>query len=313
MIEDASETAFRVLFGSDDWIIRRLTDDYGRDLEVELFEDGHATGILFGVQLKAIDKQPRKGRIGVAGIKASSLNYWRSLAYPVMVAAYSVPADQFFARWAHGYDWHHKSHTAVCTAECTNGPKTVTFNYGQIHRLTSDAIARLPEHLLFFRAAREGDLRNRPMPVHIDGESVDGHALASVEQQVRRLGETTGHVHVVGPDQLAVRLTYSRSTIRAVLPGDMRSATIHLHPGVYADPQGHVSLAADGLATLCQLFIGLKADSRAADLMITIAPHSLVLFLTDFPKVVGPELVEMGREDVVDVLAAEELRRRLLR
>lgn len=164
--EDDSEKAFRSLFNSSNWAIRRLSDDYGRDLEVELFENNETTGITFGVQLKSIDKEPRKGRISISEINAASVNYWRSLDVPFMVAAYSLPANRMFFRWAHSYDWHHKTHAAECTADCTPGPKTVLRPAGRHDHLRAGVAQRLdrlgPETGL--AAGDDGDLPRQVEP-----------------------------------------------------------------------------------------------------------------------------------------------------
>ncbi|MGA3538495.1 DUF4365 domain-containing protein [Micromonosporaceae bacterium DT194] len=304
-----SQRAFESLFADDTWVVRPVTPDYGRDLEVELFEGGEATGILFGVQLKSIDKPPRKGRLSKSGIETSSLRYWRSLDYPLLVATYSVPADQIFARWAHSYDWHYKSHSGVCTDACNPGPKTVTFNYGINHRLTPEGVGQLPEQLRFFRAARTGELRRSPMPVRIDGESIDGHPLARIVGEFNRIVAESGRVRHAESGELAATLTYSPSKIRALLPGEMRSVTLHLHRGFYEIPQGEAALAADGLVALAYLLFELQADNAAADLLLAAAPHSEALFESDVHLVLGPQLSHAEREDVLEALGAEQMRR----
>ncbi|MEH1056157.1 DUF4365 domain-containing protein [Micromonospora sp. CPCC 206171] len=303
-----SEKAFAALFSDDRWVMRPITPDYGRDLEVELFEDGEATGVLFGVQLKSIDKLPRKGRLSKSGIETSSLRYWQALDYPLMVATYSVPADQFFARWAHSYDWHYKSHSGVCTDACTPGPKTVTFHYGTAHRITPEAVTRLSDELRFFRAARTGGLRHSPMPIRINGERIDGHSLDRVTEAFGRIAADCGRIRFAEPDELAVSLTYTKSEIRAVLPGDMRSSTIHIGRGVYDGPRGYTALAADGAVALSHLFFELQADNAAADLLTIVAPHSLALFWSNSYQTLRPRLLEAGREDVLRVLAEEHAR-----
>ncbi|WP_406046511.1 DUF4365 domain-containing protein [Micromonospora sp. NBC_00898] len=305
-----SERAFATLFSDDNWVIRPVNPDYGRDLEVELFEDGEATGILFGVQLKSIEKAPRKGRLSKSGIETSSLRYWQSLDYPLLVATYSVPADQVYARWAHSYDWHYKSHAGLCDESCNPGPKTVTFNYRVDHRLTPEAVARLPEQLRFFRAARMGDLRRSPMPVRVDGESVDGHPLARTTEELGRIVAESGRIRFAKPDELAAFLTYTQAEIRAVLPGDLRSTTLHLDRGFYEGSQGHVALAADGVVALAYLLFQLHADNAAADLLMAVAPYSQALFRMNAHLTLAPQLLKAEREDVIEALAAEQLRRR---
>lgn len=304
-----SEKAFAALFDDGSWVIRPVTPDYGRDLEVELFEGNRATGVLFGAQLKSIEKAPRKGRLAKPGIETSSLHYWRSLDYPLLIATYSVPADQFFARWAHGYDWHHKSHLTTCDDSCRRGPKTVTLNYNPTHRMTRDFIERLPSQLHFFRVARSGDLRRHPMPIRVTGDSIDGHPLLVISNEIGQIAGSFQRIRFAEPDELAVSLTYSEKSIKAVLPGEMRSATIHLKPGIYSSKHGAKALAADGVAALSWLFIELKADNAAADLILASLPNSIALFETSFHRVLVPELLDAGREDVVEALAGEESRR----
>ncbi|MFI7022789.1 DUF4365 domain-containing protein [Micromonospora sp. NPDC049900] len=304
-----SEKAFAALFSDDRWVLRPVTPDYGRDLEVELFEDGQATGILFGVQLKSIDKAPRKGRLSKPGIETSSLRYWQKLDYPLMVATYSVPASQFYARWAHSYDWHHKNHSGLCTDICTPGPKTVTFHYGVAHQLTLESVDKLSEQLQFFRAARTGALRHSPMPIRVDGENVDGHSVASTTKKLRKFTESCGWIRLAEPGEMAVSLTFTQSEIRAVLPGDMRSATLHLQKGIYSGPQGCSALAADALVALSHLFFELNGDNAAADLIMIAASNSHALVWSSFDLILKPRLLEARRLDAIEAIAKAHTRR----
>jgi hypothetical protein len=125
------------------------------------------------------------------------------------------------------------------------------------------------------------------------------------------MGERLGKIRVVeDPDTPAIDIHYSQRTIRAQLPVDFKSATIHLNRGLYAHAGGERALAADGLAVMAWLFYeGLKADHTAADLIGALAPYSLVLFESDFPRLVMMMLEDCGRDDVFELLQAEERRR----
>jgi hypothetical protein len=85
------------------WVARQIQEDYGVDLEVEIFEGGVTTGLTFRVQLKGTDKPPRRGKIS-RSVKARTRAYWQRLDVPVLVALYSTSTETFYARWAHSLD-----------------------------------------------------------------------------------------------------------------------------------------------------------------------------------------------------------------
>jgi len=61
-----------------EWVVRRQTDDYGVDYEVEVFAEGQSTGVVFKVQLKGRSsvKLVSKGRAAVVRVKTWHLEYW---------------------------------------------------------------------------------------------------------------------------------------------------------------------------------------------------------------------------------------------
>ena len=64
-----------------DFILRKQndSDDYGIDAEIELIQDGHATGKIMKIQVKSsLDLEIRKkdNIPTISGIKQSTLNYW---------------------------------------------------------------------------------------------------------------------------------------------------------------------------------------------------------------------------------------------
>jgi hypothetical protein len=312
--EERSRRAFVALFDPDPWVIRPLDQDYGRDLEVELFDQKQPTGQLFAAQLKSIDKPPRSdGTISKSGIPSESVLAWQRYDYPIMVALFSVPTREYFYRWAHTYDWHAGAHhhKAQCTEACGTPPATVTFAYGPSDRLTSDVVdSRLADELRFLRSARQGDLRNQLLPVRIAGEGVEGHSIGEIREAAQRIGSTVGKVRVVeDPETPAVDIYYSAKAVRATLPVGFRSITLHLLAGLYVHRGGAATLAADGLVAAAWLFHQLKADHTAADLFAALAPFSKVLFDSDLPSLIVEMLEDCGRVDVLAVMREEERRR----
>jgi hypothetical protein len=96
-LEAISINAFQRLLPSS-WVVRRKDQDYGVDLEVEIFDaEGAATGFIFLVQVRATDDPQRGDRISLG---VDQLGYFRSLDAPVLVARYLSEPESWFAEWA---------------------------------------------------------------------------------------------------------------------------------------------------------------------------------------------------------------------
>lgn len=95
-LEEASIKAFSAL-APENWSVSRPSEhDYGIDLIVELFSGDDATGMRFGVQLKATE-----GRESAVRVKVASLNYWLEQDTPVLIFRWSEALDQAWIMWAH--------------------------------------------------------------------------------------------------------------------------------------------------------------------------------------------------------------------
>ncbi|MBU1044809.1 MAG: DUF4365 domain-containing protein [Candidatus Omnitrophica bacterium] len=64
----------------DEWVLREQTNDYGVDYEVEIFIDGHSTGIIFKIQLKGTEsiKYINNNTEISFSMPVASLNYYLS-------------------------------------------------------------------------------------------------------------------------------------------------------------------------------------------------------------------------------------------
>ena len=83
VLETLSRRAFERLVPAT-WVVRAVDEDYGVDREVEIFEEGHATGLTFKVQLKGSDRTAAAG--ASRRVKTDTLGYWKSLDVPVLIA-----------------------------------------------------------------------------------------------------------------------------------------------------------------------------------------------------------------------------------
>jgi tetratricopeptide (TPR) repeat protein len=82
-----------------EWVCREIKPDYGVDYLVEIFEDNQSTGKTFFVQLKG-STQEIKDDTFVKQITTDNLNYYNSLALPVIIICVSVSTEQIWGIWA---------------------------------------------------------------------------------------------------------------------------------------------------------------------------------------------------------------------
>lgn len=95
---DISTGSERRLFNAipRDWVASTPAEDYGVDFDIEVFENGRATGIHFYVQLKATDS------LGdTVVVKATTLNYWKELELPTLIVLHSATSDDLRWQWEH--------------------------------------------------------------------------------------------------------------------------------------------------------------------------------------------------------------------
>lgn len=100
-LETESRRAFASVLPSE-WVLRDKQDDYGIDQEVEIFESGVATGLIFLVQLKATDQ-------GVAralrvSFRPQQVSYFASLACPTLIVSFHAPSRRLFGKWFHRHE-----------------------------------------------------------------------------------------------------------------------------------------------------------------------------------------------------------------
>jgi tetratricopeptide (TPR) repeat protein len=148
-IEEEQRIAFGQLMSG--WVFRPLNSDYGIDGEVEIFEDGAATGLVFLVQLKATDAVSLQKALSVR-ISMRAYNYYRSREQPVLVVRYHAPSKRMFALWFASF--------RILGIE--EGQKTVTLGLSEEDELTHDSRKKLTTDLLVRKR-----LRNQTLPFFV--------------------------------------------------------------------------------------------------------------------------------------------------
>ncbi len=102
-LEDLSRAKFQLCL-PEEWVLRDKDKDYGIDCEVELFDkDENSTGILFYVQLKATSSK-KENEIFNVDFKIETLEYFKQLEIPVLLARYSQHLDKVYIKWINQVD-----------------------------------------------------------------------------------------------------------------------------------------------------------------------------------------------------------------
>ena len=88
---------------SPEWICRRVEDDYGLDLRVEIVADGQVTGLEFSIQLKATDDLKISGDDVLHRCNVSTAHYFLRRPEPVMYLVYDARGEAAYWLWVQPY------------------------------------------------------------------------------------------------------------------------------------------------------------------------------------------------------------------
>lgn len=199
-------------------VVRPVSDDYGVDREVEVFESGEATGLTFKVQLKATAGSGKTQRI-----KRDSLKYWRSLDVPVLLVTYEAGSGKLRACWVH----------SINTDGPDNGAATLTVPMDPDLEIGTAWAENLANDLSVIRELRRGVIPD-PIPIRVStGASlvgIDPVVLTAAVLQASRRGDR--RLIVAGEVDAALTFEVTNDRIRAVLPLKFASATLHVPGGL---------------------------------------------------------------------------------
>ena len=86
-----------------EWVCRRVEDDYGLDMRVEIVTGEEVSGLEFAVQLKATDHLRTSGDNVLHPCKVSTANYFLHRPEPVMYIVYDAQEDAAYWLWVQPY------------------------------------------------------------------------------------------------------------------------------------------------------------------------------------------------------------------
>lgn len=294
-LEEESRQALRRVLPSA-WVVRPIEDDYGIDREVEIFQDGRATGLTFKVQLKASERAAAAGPTRT--VQWDRLDYWNSLDVPVLIVYFVAASGRTYGRWAHAHD---------LDLQQRRGKRSTTIRFTDDDLLNA-AAPQLLDDVAVVRQLRAGQV---PLPVPVLLAAASGLAVPPAELRagLRALIARLGLADVValrasGP---AVRVAVSRTTLRASLPVEYGSLSATLPPG-HEDAAGRERLLRDILVAVGFVLLRAGAGGVAARVMAAAAGGSLLAAVHGVAALLGVCLTEQGRAKDALALAIPLLR-----
>lgn len=63
VIDSQGEDQLREIFHSEGWVVNKIASDYGIDFDIQIFEEGKATGEWFKVQLKSSENTQYSAKV----------------------------------------------------------------------------------------------------------------------------------------------------------------------------------------------------------------------------------------------------------
>lgn len=188
--EDRSKVAFGRALPSE-WVLRDKTHDYGIDQEVEIFtEESESTGIVFLVQLKGTKSKNKRTQKSVP-LRLDTLEYYKQLELPVLIARWTEETDEVYVKWAHEID-PYKS--------IKKKSKTTNIIFSNDSKWTEETPQKLLADIKRHRQARAPGLT---LPIklilNISGEVVQGMQPYEIRKSIQKLAVSTNFVVVDAP------------------------------------------------------------------------------------------------------------------
>lgn len=275
----------RQLTGPLGWVVRDIPIDYGIDAEVEIFDDGAATGLTFKVQLKGMEEPDRIGPF--RDVEVDHLRYWAHLDVPVLLVAYDHSTQTVYGRWIHSLDLELKPDQKT---------KRIRFSdKDQVHvgdprlQRTVEAVRRLKSGLF-----------GRPFPVAFDGDQ-DSVLALHFFRIVRALG-LDEYVRLDRSD-FAFTVSVASDQVRVALPADIGSLTIHPQPvGSTED------LLRDSLVILAGLLARVNRFGEAVQIARRMVGNCRASSSPDLALELAGAAYEVGDHDLLTRMSVEAFR-----
>lgn len=284
VLEEESCIALRALLPAA-WTVEPVRRDYGLDARVEVFQDGHATGLAFWAQLKATDEADLRRALAVS-FETSSLNYLSVQADPVLLVRFHAPSGRLFGTWLHRQDIRLKR----------AGQKSATVRWRLPDEVNASSPDLLAQEVRRFRNV--GSPASLPLRVAVGTTG----AVAALRPTVLALLRATltaagAPLRLVDAPAADMRLTLGPKKVEVDTP----LATVTAETGRTDDP---VAVADDAAAALAVGLASVGLPSAAVDLVLR-CPAARLLATEDTAGLLAQAFGASGRWRDASDLALE--------
>jgi tetratricopeptide (TPR) repeat protein len=295
-LETESRLAFHAALPSA-WVLRNLTDDYGIDAEVELFDaKGFATGAKFLVQLKATDETNETRALRVS-VSRETGRYYDSLRLPILIVRYVASRKQLYARWFHAFD-------------SPSDTKSLVLRLAVGDVWTPETPSMLEACVAAYRQLREpvlnGDvtfLLDLPSFVHGIPRYEVTSSLQEAAEEIRRVHFRAARTAEYGPNRVRV----TNEVIEVVL-AEAKRFVLATGAGYLAEEERE-SLHHDILTGVGLALATFGHHTAASWILSRHAIHSNLLTIRSVALQLGPALAEAHHFASLIEIADELLRR----
>jgi tetratricopeptide (TPR) repeat protein len=217
-LEDLSRAKFQLCL-PEEWVLRDKDKDYGIDCEVELFDkDENSTGILFYVQLKATGSKKEKEIFNV-DFKIETLEYFKQLEIPVLLARYSQHLDKVYIKWVNQVDLTFAKKKA----------KTFRIKIAETNEWNEDSAKQIENDLKNVRTLKSGSF-NFPIgySINFNDSNIQGLSNNQFKIQLRnKLSEYSDFLEYKRDDQNCLININIEKNILLVQTGILRGVFFH--------------------------------------------------------------------------------------
>ncbi|SDQ61037.1 DUF4365 domain-containing protein [Flagellimonas zhangzhouensis] len=216
-LEDISRAKFRLCLPRK-WVVRDKSNDYGIDLEVEIFDnDGNSTGIFFWVQLKATDSNKPKRILNVS-FSLDTLNYYKTLDVPVLLARYSANLDSFYIKWISNIDLFFAKKNA----------ESFRIKLNEDNLWSTDTSSSIENYLFKVRAFKYGNFAFPiPISIHVNQEDVKGELSSIFHNKLKKtLNKFKEFVLVTKSENALFSVTFEKNSL-IIAPPEFSGCWFH--------------------------------------------------------------------------------------
>jgi tetratricopeptide (TPR) repeat protein len=172
-IETLSEERFRSIVPKQ-WVVRRKDQDYGIDLEVEIFDqENEATGLLFFVQLRATDNTNLSKK---TVLTRDQQEYFSKLQLPTILFRYCTADASSHWRWNY------------TLPDLKDGSKSHTILFSDDDQWSDRTPNQIEEALRLWRSVKRQPV-DRPISLHFEGILLPPPLRQPIRSAVRQLVE----------------------------------------------------------------------------------------------------------------------------